>query len=327
MSGIGSKAGGPDYLPQFMDCGTCDGRHSESREANGLADTVAREGEATGRGSEPTAWAEGERVTETIRRKVDDAVASATAASAILRNVPVRGRAAAVSRAALLMRRNSRELQARLLGESPLSGADAVHVAAAEVEGACLRLERISDLILEVDRVRRMGHQPGELNHYFYQPRGVTVVLSSSQHPLITACTMVGAALAAGNPAVLKPGSGAFLSSAFLAQMLSSIGLPPGSVGFLPISGKDLGGCLIDHPGVDLVALAGSEAVALQVVAAVGQEIAGGRVKRVLADFNLETARAPDAAYLLQFLEPRVVTENTLRRGFAPPEELLETVR
>ncbi|NLE21214.1 MAG: L-glutamate gamma-semialdehyde dehydrogenase [Actinobacteria bacterium] len=33
-------------------------------------------------------------------------------------------------------------------------------------------------------------------------------------------------------------------------------------------------------------------------------------------------AGGPD--YLLQFLEPRVITENTLRRGFAPPDELLE---
>ena len=33
-------------------------------------------------------------------------------------------------------------------------------------------------------------------------------------------------------------------------------------------------------------------------------------------------AGGPD--YLLQFLEPRVITENTLRRGFAPPPELLD---
>ena len=30
-------------------------------------------------------------------------------------------------------------------------------------------------------------------------------------------------------------------------------------------------------------------------------------------------AGGPD--YLLQFLDPRVVTENTLRQGFAPPDE------
>jgi RHH-type proline utilization regulon transcriptional repressor/proline dehydrogenase/delta 1-pyrroline-5-carboxylate dehydrogenase len=33
-------------------------------------------------------------------------------------------------------------------------------------------------------------------------------------------------------------------------------------------------------------------------------------------------AGGPD--YLLQFLEPRVITENTMRRGFAPPEDLLQ---
>ncbi len=33
-------------------------------------------------------------------------------------------------------------------------------------------------------------------------------------------------------------------------------------------------------------------------------------------------AGGPD--YLLQFLEPRVITENTLRRGFAPPDDLLD---
>jgi RHH-type proline utilization regulon transcriptional repressor/proline dehydrogenase/delta 1-pyrroline-5-carboxylate dehydrogenase len=32
-------------------------------------------------------------------------------------------------------------------------------------------------------------------------------------------------------------------------------------------------------------------------------------------------AGGPD--YLLQFMEPRVITENTVRRGFAPPEDLL----
>jgi len=29
----------------------------------------------------------------------------------------------------------------------------------------------------------------------------------------------------------------------------------------------------------------------------------------------------------VQYLEPRVVTENTLRRGFVPPDELLEITR
>ena len=34
-------------------------------------------------------------------------------------------------------------------------------------------------------------------------------------------------------------------------------------------------------------------------------------------------AGGPD--YLLQFLEPRTISENTLRHGFVPPEELMPT--
>ena len=85
--------------------------------------------------------------------------------------------------------------------------------------------------------MRRMGHQPGELNHYFYQPRGLVLALASSRHPLTSACTMVGAALAAGNPVVLKPGSRARESSACLAQLLVRAGFPADAVGFLPVAG------------------------------------------------------------------------------------------
>ena len=35
-------------------------------------------------------------------------------------------------------------------------------------------------------------------------------------------------------------------------------------------------------------------------------------------------SRAGGSDYLLQFIEPRVITENTLRRGFAPHEDLLQ---
>jgi len=35
-------------------------------------------------------------------------------------------------------------------------------------------------------------------------------------------------------------------------------------------------------------------------------------------------SRAGGSDYLLQFIEPRVITENTLRRGLAPPEDLLQ---
>ena len=90
-----------------------------------------------------------------------------------------------MARAARLVRQNGRELQARLLEEGSVGGPDAVRAAAQEVAEAADDLEHIAALIGEVDTVRRMGHQPGELNHYFYQPRGLVLALglvSASAH-------------------------------------------------------------------------------------------------------------------------------------------------
>ena len=83
----------------------------------------------------------------------------------------------------------------------------------------------------------------------------------------------------------------------------------------------------MSHADVDLIAVTGTRDVALHVVAAAGRHSSSDRVKRVFADFDRFAPRRPDAGYIVQYLEPRVVTENTLRRGFAPPEELLDSVR
>jgi len=232
-----------------------------------------------------------------------------------------------VASAARLVRQNSRELQARLLHESSSAGPDAVRLSAEEVQQAAGSLEVIADLIRRVDTVRRMGHQPGELNHYFYQARGLVLVLASSRHPLTSICTNAGAALAAGNPVVLKPGSRARESGAYLAGLLSAVGLPPDVVGYLPVSGEELGEYLVGHPDVDLITVSGRREVAARVVAVAGREVARDRVKRVVLDVGAAGLRRPDIPHVLQFLEPRVITENTLRRGFAPPNELLEDVR
>ncbi len=311
MSGIGSKAGGPDYLAQFMGCGAALAREAAPATVSGDS---AR--------AQPTGAAR-----ELGRKAAYDIIGRAAATRDILKGMSTQERAATLARAARLVRQNGRELQARLLEEGSVGGLDAVRAAAQEVAEAADDLELIAALIGEVDAVRRMGHQPGELNHYFYQPRGLVLALASSRHPLTSACTMMGAALAAGNPVVLKPGSRARESGACLAQLLVQAGFPADAVGFLPVSGGSLGGDLVGHPDVDLIAFTGTRQVALRAAEVAGRRGPGERVKRLVADFDRAAPRRPDAPYLVQYLEPRVVTENTLRRGFAPPEELLDAAR
>ena len=319
MSGIGSKAGGPDYLSQFMGGASTPAREAASADAHTASPSVV----ANQAGSPEPALPAG----KVARRAADDAIGRAAAAAGTLGSMSVEERATATARAAWLVRENGRELQARLLAEQSPGATDAVRWCAREVAMAAENLERLAALIREVDTVRRMGHQPGELNHYFYQPRGLVLVLSSSRWPLTSACTMAGTALAAGDPVVLKPGSRARESSAYLGRLLVSAGFPAAAVGFLAASGSELGDHLVSHADVDLIAVTGTRDVALHVVAAAGRHSSGDRVTRVFADFDRLAPRRSDARYIVQYLEPRVVTENTLRRGFAPPEELLDSVR
>jgi RHH-type proline utilization regulon transcriptional repressor/proline dehydrogenase/delta 1-pyrroline-5-carboxylate dehydrogenase len=322
MSGIGSKAGGPDYLAQFLGDGPLPADEA-------AAPALATPATATGaspqalEGTRPQPAAAGEPELKAAHA----VIGRAAAAAGILSRMSTDARAAAVSRAARLVRQNGRELQARLLAGAAPAGSDVVRWAAEEVARAAEDLDRIAALIREVDRVRRMGRQPGELNHYFYQPRGLVLALTSSRRPLTSACVMAGSALAAGDPVVVKPGSRAEEAGAYLTELLVRAGFPADAVGLVTGSGAALGAELVLHPDVDLVALTGSRAVALQVAEVAGRHEAGDRVKRVIADVDRPAPRRPDAAYLVQYLEPRVVTENTLRRGFVPPDELLEVAR
>jgi acyl-CoA reductase-like NAD-dependent aldehyde dehydrogenase len=310
LSGIGSKAGGPDYLAQFMGGAS---RPDEATTEVATGDPATASRSEASPGPEP--------------QGLQDVIVRAAASTDVLRRMAAAGRAAAIARAARLVRQHGRELEARMIAEAAVDGAEAVRWAAQEVSQAADGLDRIAALGGETDAVRRMGHQPGELNHYFYQPRGLVLALASSRQPLTSICTMAGVALAAGDPVVIKPGSRSVEVSAYLARLLVWAGFPADAVGFLPVSGAELGDALVSHPDVDLVAFTGSRPVALRVAAVAGRQDGGDRVKRVVADVDRVVPRRPDASYLVKFLEPRVVTENTLRRGFVPPDDVLEVTR
>ena len=64
------------------------------------------------------------------------------------------------------------------------------------------------------------------------------------------------APLAAGNAVIVKPPEQAPLSSLRLAELIGHL-LPPGVFNVLP-GGRDVGGALVEHPGVAMVALIGS---------------------------------------------------------------------
>ncbi len=110
----------------------------------------------------------------------------------------------------------------------------------------------------------RHRNVPGEDNAYFYEPRGVAVVIAPWNFPLAILCGMTTAALVTGNTVVMKPAEQSSVIGAKLMEVFQEAGLPPGVVNYLPGVGEEIGPTLVSHPDVALIAFTGSRGVGLR---------------------------------------------------------------
>jgi len=238
----------------------------------------------------------------------------------------------------------------------------------------------------------------GETDRYFYQPKGIALIVSPWNFPFAIATGMTVAALVAGNCALLKPAATSTVIGAKIAEILVEAGIPKGVFQYIPGKGSVVGDYLVKHPDIHLIAFTGSREVGCKIYAdAAILQPKQKHLKRVIAEMGgknaiiidesadldqavagvvqsafgfsgqkcsacsrvivlnsvydsfverltealteesqvrsslvnllvvlnyLESAQKQEVLidYLLQFLEPRVVTENIQRQGFAPIE-------
>ncbi|MFO0878047.1 MAG: L-glutamate gamma-semialdehyde dehydrogenase [Gemmataceae bacterium] len=137
----------------------------------------------------------------------------------------------------------------------------------------------------------RLRNVPGEDNTYFYEPRGVVVVIAPWNFPLAILCGMTVAALVAGNTVVMKPAEQSAVTGALLMEMFLEVGIPPGVVHYLPGVGEEVGPPLVGHPATSLIAFTGSQAVGLRINRQAA-EMAPGQthIKRVIAELGGKNA-------------------------------------
>ena len=81
---------------------------------------------------------------------------------------------------------------------------------------------------------QRLGRFVGELNHQWYQPRGVAAIISPWNFPLAICAGMTTAALVTGNTAVVKPSSQTRGIARLLCEILWQAGAPGEVLQFLP---------------------------------------------------------------------------------------------
>ncbi len=137
----------------------------------------------------------------------------------------------------------------------------------------------------------RLRNVPGEDNCYFYEPRGIVVVIAPWNFPLAILTGMTTAALVTGNTVVMKPAEQSAVIGAKLMEVFQEAGLPPGVVNLLPGVGEEVGPVLVNHPDVDLIAFTGSRNVGLAINRQAAETVAGQtHVKRVIAEMGGKNA-------------------------------------
>lgn len=129
------------------------------------------------------------------------------------------------------------------------------------------------------------------------EPHGVTGHIVPWNYPMQIIGRSVGAALAMGNAAVLKPAEEACLTALAFARLAEDAGLPAGALNVVPGLGEEAGAALTAHPGINHISFTGSVGVGRLVqraaadnIVPVTLELGGKSPQVVFADADLDKA-------------------------------------
>jgi aldehyde dehydrogenase (NAD+) len=129
------------------------------------------------------------------------------------------------------------------------------------------------------------------------EPHGVTGHIIPWNYPMQIIGRSVGAALAMGNAAVLKPAEEACLTALAFAELARQAGLPNGALNVVPGLGAEAGSALTKHPRVRHISFTGSVGVGKLIqetasanVVPVTLELGGKSPQLVFEDADIDAA-------------------------------------
>jgi len=237
------------------------------------------------------------RVAESVActpSEVDPAVAAAVGAAERWRRTPHAARAGVLFRTAAWIRAHRDEIAALECFEAgkPWDQADA------DVCEAIDFCEYYGREIMRLDAAAAslVESPPGEANRMTYQGKGVTAVIAPWNFPLAIPTGMTAAAIAAGNPVILKPAEQTPGVAWQLARALAAAGVPRDVFQLLPGAGEQVGAALVAHRDVAAVVFTGSKAVGLEILREAAVTRPGQRhLKRVICELGGKNALVVDA--------------------------------
>jgi RHH-type transcriptional regulator, proline utilization regulon repressor / proline dehydrogenase / delta 1-pyrroline-5-carboxylate dehydrogenase len=214
------------------------------------------------------------------------AVVTASSAFPGWRDTPPERRAALLERAAGLMAERKLELAALIVLEVGKQWREADGDVAEAIDFCRFYAAEMRRLAAP-----RRRDVPGELNEYFYEPRGVAVVIAPWNFPLAILCGMSAAALVTGNTVIMKPAEQSPVIAARLMDIFLEAGIPAGVINHLPGIGEEIGPALVAHPEVSLIAFTGSRSVGLAINRSAGDVAKdAAEVKRVITEMGGKNA-------------------------------------
>ncbi len=166
-----------------------------------------------------------------------------------------------------------------------------------ENEDGALATYRFNADVAASLRAEQIQHSPGRKSMIRREPVGVVGAIVPWNSPQVLLGMKIGAALAAGCTVVAKPSPETSLDSYVVAEIFDEIGLPPGVVNIVT-GGRQAGGAIAAHGGVDKVAFTGSTAAGRAIASRCGEslkpvtaELGGKSAAIILDDADLDVFR------------------------------------
>lgn len=187
-------------------------------------------------------------------------------------------------KAAAIMRRRKRELEAWLVYEI---GKNFVEASAEVAEMIDFTEYYARQALRHVSGLGHLNAVVGEENHSFYIPLGAGLTIAPWNFPMALMTGMTVGAIVVGNTVVCKPAENTVVSIAKMAEIFEEAGLPPGVINYLPGLGSEVGDYLVEHPRTRFINFTGSLATGKRINEAAAKIVEGQRwFKRVFVELG-----------------------------------------
>ncbi|MFC6632264.1 aldehyde dehydrogenase family protein [Microbulbifer taiwanensis] len=220
---------------------------------------------------------------------VDEAVKAARTAFRSWRNTSASERAAFLNAIADGMEERKEDL---IQAVSQALGCPAHITKWLHVDGPIYAMRYYADRTSIMEKTEKAGH-----SLLIREPIGVCGFITPWNYPLHQFVGKVAPALAAGCTMIAKPSEITPLQDYVMAEIIESVGLPPGVFNLVPGAGPIVGAALSAHPDIDMVSFTGSTRAGVEVARAaaptvkrVTQELGGKSPLIITPDADLEKA-------------------------------------